>query len=145
MSTDPTIADMMKAYAEDAVDHANQKFGIKLDYSAESIRQVEEILDRLHRAIPRGLLRIVRRRPSDEILDTMCKMYGGYIGEVFRRSFGGTWELPTDTMGAGTVITFNTTDGSRFFPPSKVWKRLNDGEGDSVWFYFQVLSRDSRG
>jgi hypothetical protein len=41
MSATPTINDVMEAYAADAVDHAQTVFGVRLDYTAESIREVE--------------------------------------------------------------------------------------------------------
>jgi len=81
----PTVTDMMVAYAQDAVDHAKSSSSINLDYSPESIRQVEAVLDSLYAAIPRGLSRLFRHGPSQEDMFTMAKMSGGYIGEVVRR------------------------------------------------------------
>lgn len=146
MSDSTTMTAMMEAYALDAVDHARLKFDIDLDFSTKSIKQVEEILGRLHKGLPRGITRVFRRPPSEEVLDTICKMYGGYIGEVYRRNFGGTWDLLTNAMGQkGQVIAFSSSQGDQFFPPSKVWKRLIDGAGDDVSFYFQVLAQRAKG
>lgn len=59
MEPRPTVADMMAAYAESAVDHARAAAGIALDYSLDSIEQVELLLETLHAAIPHGLRRIL--------------------------------------------------------------------------------------
>jgi hypothetical protein len=136
----PTVSDMMVAYAQDAVDHA-KSVGVSLDYSPDSIRQVEGVLEKLCAAIPRGLSRLIRRRPSAEDMATMAKMYGGYIGEVVRRTAGGEWMLDTEIVPGHTVISLRKGE-QRIFPPSKVEKRLANGPEDNVWFYYQVLMKE---
>jgi hypothetical protein len=74
-----TLAKMMEAYAEDAVDHARQHFHLTLDYTDESVKAVEGLLDNLHRDLPRGLKRLFRRPPSEQVIATIAKMYGGYV------------------------------------------------------------------
>ena len=70
MQRQPTVADMMAAYAEDAIDHAQSALGIALDYSPESIRNVETVLQELHAAMPKGFLgRLIGRGPSPDDLD----------------------------------------------------------------------------
>jgi hypothetical protein len=142
MDQKPTIGDMMAAYASDAVDHARSKFGIALDYSPQSIEQVEQVLSRLYAKTPRGIWKFLKKGPSEEVVDTLCKMYGGYIGEVFRRVHGGHWEIRRDLVWTtAAVIALSRSGGMTFFPPSKVYKRLTDGDGDNVWTYYRVLSR----
>ena len=133
----PTVNDMMVAYAEDAVEHAKSA-GVALDYSPDSIRQVEEVLEKLY---PRGISRLIRRGPSVEDTATMAKMYGGYIGEVVRRAAGGEWVLDTEVAPGQTVISLRKGE-QRIFPPSKVQKRLANGSEDNVWFYYQVLMKE---
>jgi hypothetical protein len=50
MTARPTVADMMVAYAMDAVDHAQKAFGRHLDYSFASVEAVEEILTAMLRS-----------------------------------------------------------------------------------------------
>jgi hypothetical protein len=40
----PTVNDMMEAYALDAVDHAKAALGIVLDFTPQSIENVEKVL-----------------------------------------------------------------------------------------------------
>lgn len=136
---EPTIADMMQAYAEDAIDVARERFGIHLDYSEASIEQVERILDRLHTSIPRDFFsRWLKRGPTPDEIDRVARMFGGYIGEVMRRRFGGEWTLDSSIFVEPTItLAFSPT--SMVFPPSKVYKRLIDGEGDAVTSYYQVI------
>jgi len=135
----PTVPDMMNAYALDAVDHAKSQ-GVVLDFSPESVRAVEALLGTMYEARPRGVLsRLFSRGPSQEVLHTFSKMYGGYVGEVLRRSSGGEWYID-QSLVPGTVGLRN---GDRsIWPPSKVAKRLLNGPEDNIWHYFQIVSKD---
>jgi hypothetical protein len=138
MDPEPTVVDMMAAYAQDAVDHARQNFQTELDFSIESVRTVESILRQMYDAIPRGARRIFRRGPSEETLASLATMYGGYIGEVMRRRRGGEWVFDLEVMPGQPVICLRRED-DRVFPPARVYKRLTNGPEDDVWFYFQAV------
>jgi len=138
----PTVGEMMTAYAQDAVHHAKASSDASLDYSPESIPHVEEVLEKLYAAMPRGLFaRVFGRGPSANDVATMCKMYGGYIGEVVRRAGGGEWIFDTEIAPGERTICLRKGE-SRVFPPAKVHKRLTNGSEDNVWFYFQVLMKE---
>lgn len=133
-----TVADMMAAYAEDAVELARNQFGIDLDYSEASVQRVEEILDSLYRQRPSGpLVRLFRRGPSEEALRQHCYGWGGYIGEVMRRHWSGEWR-DRSAIAPGAIITMRVGDAD-VYPAEKVRKRLTNGMEDDVWSYFQVL------
>lgn len=68
-------------------------------------------------------------------------MYGGYVGEVFRRQRGGTWQYDREILPGHLVIAL-TNGESRIFPPSKIRKRLDNGPEDDVRSYFRVLMDD---
>jgi hypothetical protein len=142
MEGEPTVADMMAAYAQDAVDHALSSSGMSLDYSPESIRGVEEVLQALHAALPKGFWgRLFGKGPSAQDLETVSKMYGGYVGEVFRRTGGGDWEVDTEIVPGSTVICLRKGD-MKVWPPAKVFKRLTNGPEDNVWAYSEVILKD---
>src|SRR5438067_2073730 len=120
MSATPTVDDMMSAYAEDAVDYADSKFGIALDYSQASVEQVERILEQLYAEMPRGLLARLRKPvPSADTIDQICKMLGGYVGEVFRRLRGGEWWFDREVVPGSLTISLRIGD-VRIYPPAKV-------------------------
>ena len=134
----PTITEMMSAYAEDAVDFARNNFGITLDYTSESMRQVEAIAERLVQARPKNFVsKLFQKTPSEEELQTVYKMLGGYIGEVYRRVKGGEWAINEEFRALGVQ------QGSNWiFPPAKVHKRLTKGAEDNLLTYFIVLTTD---
>jgi hypothetical protein len=137
MSAEPTVGNMMAAYAQDAVEYA-LTFDITLDFTPESIRLVEQILSVMYDERPRGwIARWLRRGPSDALVEQVSKMLGGYVGEVMRRAWGGEWEF-ADLPGMTGVLALRTGEHT-VFPPLKVFKRLTNGPEDDVWRYFQVL------
>jgi hypothetical protein len=137
--TTPTINDMMAAYAEDAVDFARGRFGIPLDYSIASVEQIESVAEKLVQARPKGVFaKFLRKSPSDEEIQTVCKMLGGYIGEVYRRAKGGDWAINQEYQALG-ILQGETW----IFPPAKVSKRLTNGAEDNLWSYFRVLIEES--
>ena len=133
--TTPSINDVMSAFAKDAVDFARQRYGISLDYSPASVEQVEAIADKLFQSIPKGFVgKLFQKGPSDEEIKTASKMLGSYIGEVLRGSMGGDWAINQELSAIGIQ-----TGETWVFPPSKVHKRLTEGPGDNLWFYFRAL------
>lgn len=142
MSNQPTATDMMVAYAEDAVDMARANFQVELDYSERSVQRVERCLAQLHSTIPKGFFgKMLGRGPSPEQIETVAKMFGAYVGEVFRRHYGGEWVVEPAPGAPGPVVTLVHPNG-RFFPPAKVHKRIANGDEDNVWHYYQVLTRE---
>ena len=139
-----TVSDMMRAYAEDCTDLAREQHGLALDYSENSLTQVEGVLDRMHKALPKGpIARLAKRGPSEEQIQTMAKAWGAYLGEVMRRQWDGEWTTETAAQ-PGDVLTLRV-GGTDLFPVAKVYRRLKNGAEDNVWHYYQVLKRDFAG
>jgi hypothetical protein len=137
------VQQMMAAYAQDAIEAARANYQIDLDFSDESVKQVEEVLARVYSAVRRGWFRnLFRTGLNADQLDTICKMFGGYIGEVIRRKHGGFWSVIDSPTGEGKVICLERGD-DKIFPPARVYKRLTNGAEDDVWFYFQVVTSDA--
>jgi hypothetical protein len=131
---DDLVREIMEAYSLDAVDYARDRFGIDLDFSPESVRLVEQIAAQLYDARPRGLSKLVRKGPTDEMVETFAKMLGAYVGEVYRRTHGGEW-FDHETLRTYAV-------GSRencMFPVGKAYKRLTKGEEDNLWHFYQAF------
>jgi hypothetical protein len=128
-----SINDMMLAYAQDAVDYAKLRHNVDLNFSVSSIEAVEKIADQLFQARPRGLRTLISRGPTEEEMDILCKMLGGYIGEVYRTQKGGDWALNDEFSAIGIQ-----RGDAWIFPPAKVHKRLTNGDEDNLWSYFRV-------
>ncbi len=131
------VNDMMEAYAEDAVDYAS-KLKKQLNYSSESIKEVEEICTLLYNSIPRSFFsKLFKKNPGEETILQMSKMLGGYIGEVIIKHHGGSWEIE-NFMNEGNTIVLNIGE-TKIFPIAKVYKRLKNGPEDNVHLYYDVI------
>ena len=140
--SEPTLKDMMAAYAEDAVDYATKSGGKVLDYSPESIAIVEDLAATLHKALPKGFFgKLFARGPSPAQLETMCKVLGGYVGEVIRRERGGEWSVNEELNALGLQLGPETWA----FPVAKVHRRLINGSEDNLESFYRVMMTDLNG
>ena len=132
----------MAAAAQGAVQHAKKYWATELDYSPQSIEDVELILARMHDSIPRGFLgKWLKRRPTDEQMAQVALAYGAYLGEILRREFGGTWSKET-AADQPDMLALKFSDQNMIFPTGKVWKRLQNGAQENVNdFYQQIRTR----
>jgi hypothetical protein len=124
----PDLGAMMEGYAHAAVEVARSEFRQKLDYSADSINALDEIL--------------VLLSESPEIdLDYESRLWGSYLGEVLRQRYAGSWEM-TQYPGAEHATPAVDVRGSRLFPLMKVYRRLTVGEEEDLpSFYTMVTER----
>jgi len=134
---DQDISQIMQSYAEQAVAAAAREHQIELDYSEESLKQVENILERLHQPVP-GVVPGAAAAPTDADAEDLCKMWGGYLGEVVRRRWGGEWVL--ETYPGGNVLTVAlSTPGGTVFPSLKIYRRLSQGAAENVWSFYCMM------
>lgn len=131
----PTITDVMRAYADGTVAYAKRTIGVELDYSVESLGDVDRVL----RAYAAGqpIEESSLSSAEEEDVWTFCKMIGGYVGEVILRSRGGSWSWRTLADGAdGAVILCGTVRGS---PPDAVWRALTARDRSMTTYYRTLL------
>lgn len=133
------IAEMMRAYAEQAVSAARE-MNIALDYREESIEQLENILSQLYdqRPVFLGKAASGEDDPAQKQIDSMSRMWGGYFGEVIRRCWGGEWTLETYPGTVAPVVTIDV-DGAKIFPAMKVYRRLTNGASDDIAQFYQMV------
>jgi hypothetical protein len=124
----PDIGAMMEGYAHAAAEVAKREFQQKLDFTADSISALDEIL--------------VLLSESPEIdLDYESRLWGSYLGEVLRMRYAGMWEM-TQYPGAQHAAPAVDVRGSRLFPLIKVYRRLTMGEEEDLpSFYSMVTER----
>jgi len=131
---DSKIERIAEAYALDAVDLAQKRFGVTLDWSDSSIQEVETILKRLHETISHA-------KPSEEQVFQFTKIFGSYVGEVFRRNHGARWGMVS--LGSDRFPGMQTErTRAEFWPWGRTQKRLSSGPEDNVWHYFQSLNAE---
>jgi hypothetical protein len=141
MRTHESVAAMAGAYAEEAIQKARE-FNAQLDYSENSLMDVEVILGQMARQIEVILAQLARQTPDGEAasdgIGEMCKVWGSYLGEVVRRRFGGEWTVETYPGKQFATLTLSI-GGNKLFPTMKVHRRLTQGEDDNVWSFYKMI------
>ena len=131
------VIEEMKVRAASAIVDARAKYSIELDYSSDSIEDVERILDTIHRQHVQD--------PIDDAELTRLKLkWGGYIGEVIKRLRKAEWQLDSKIGGPGSLPVVYEKSGESF-PVMWCLKRIVNGSEDNVWdkFNLLVVNRDS--
>jgi hypothetical protein len=124
----PDLGAMMEGYAQAAAELARREFKQKLDFSADSIEALDDILV------------LVGESPERE-LDFEVRLWGSYLGEVLRQRYAGSWEM-TQYPGGVAAVPAVEVRGSRLFPLMKVYRRLTTGEEEDLRaFYAMVTER----
>jgi hypothetical protein len=133
------IAQMMQAYAEQAVSAARE-MNITLDYGEDSVHHLERILSQLYEERPVFLGKAApgEEDPAQQQIDSMSRIWGGYFGEVIRRCWGGEWTLETYPGTVAPVVTLEV-DGAKIFPAMKVYRRLTNGTNDDVAKFYEMV------
>lgn len=122
----PDLGAMMEGYAHAAVALADREFQQKLDFTADSIDGLDEIL--------------VMVGESPELdLEFQVRLWGSYLGEVLRQRYAGTWEM-TQYPGGGVAVPAVELKGSRVFPLMKVYRRLTAGEEEDLSAFFTMVT-----
>ncbi len=119
---------MMEGYAQGAVELARKDFQRELDFTADSIDALDDIL-------------VVVGESPERDLDFEVRLWGSYLGEVLRRRYAGGWEM-TQYPGGTVAVPAVDVRGSRLFPLMKVYRRLTVGEEEDLRsFYAMVTER----
>ncbi len=124
----PDLGAMMEGYAQAAVELARTEFEENLDFSADSVDALDDIL-------------VVVGESPERDLDYEGRLWGSYLGEVLRRRYAGGWEM-TQYPGGTVAVPAVDVRGSRLFPLMKVYRRLTVGEEEDLRsFYAMVTER----
>lgn len=124
----PDLGAMMEGYAAAAVEVARTEFHQSLDFSADSIDGLDDIL--VH----------IGESPERDV-DFEVRLWGSYLGEVLRRRYAASWEM-TQYPGGTVAVPAVDVRGSRLFPLMKVYRRLTAGEEEDLRsFYAMIVER----
>lgn len=122
----PDLGSMMDGYARAAAGLGGDSFQRNLDFSAESIDCLDEIL--------------VQVSESPELdLDFEVRLWGSYLGEVLRRRYNGSWTM-TQYPGGAVAAPSIEVRGSHLFPLIKVFRRLTMGEEEDLGSFFAMVT-----
>jgi hypothetical protein len=119
-----SLAEMMSAYAEEAVRVAWSDHRGRFDFTASSVDILEQILD----------------GQSTEDVDYQTRLWGSYFGEVVRKTLGGEWELSPNPGGGASAVPALVIRGSRLYPLMKVYRRLTMGPEENLSHFYKMVS-----
>jgi len=122
----PDLGAMMEGYARGAAGLAKSQYRQELDFSAESINALDEILV------------LVGEDPEID-LDYESRLWGSYLGEVLRRRYAGSWEM-TQYPGGVVAVPAIEVRGSRLFPLMKVYRRLTMGDEEDLGSFYNMVT-----
>ncbi len=123
----------MAADAAWNVDH------VRLDYSPQSLAEVDRIVGRFH---SEGLT-------SAQIGSTVFS-FGCYVGEVFVRHQRAVWKMPADIdlpdflKEDNNMMVVQLPSGAVWNPIGKTLKLLENGQPDSVSYFYHVATKDEK-
>jgi hypothetical protein len=122
----PDLAAMMDGYAQAAAEMGRIQFHQKLDFTAESVDALDEILV------------LVGESPELD-LDFEVRLWGSYLGEILRRRYAAFWEM-TQYPGGVAVVPAIDVHGSRIFPLMKVYRRLTLGDEEDLRTFYALIT-----
>ncbi len=131
-SPDANAQILADVYAQEAVDMAKKAFDISLDWSDSSIANVEKALAMMHSSFI-----TTNPRPTDDQAMSFAKLYGSYIGEVYRRNHGGEWSVVN--LNKQEFLGLQTTAGDIFWPWGRALNRITQGPENDVAYYYRAL------
>ncbi len=120
-------------FASDIIAAAAGISGVELDYSVASLKDVDDIIEGMRQD---GCT-------SEQVAETLFG-FGCYVGEVFVRQASGKWRDAADTSMAdlaGFPLVVELDEESFCNPIGKVFKRLDNGEEDSLPYFFKVFTK----
>lgn len=124
-----------------------KSFSKKLDFSEESLKDVEEILDYYYKYLQGNFIKNIIRKlkkqePTDSQIRSVSTIWGAYIGEVMcRHSQDRCKWVYEDGFGSGAFLHIKVDNNNRACPIDKVYKRLKNGAGDNVEFFYHILKK----
>jgi len=115
----------MQQLAEYAVHVAAEKFGKPLDYTENSLENLEALLQQ---AYEQNSSHVV----SEEAMQKTARVWGSYLGEMVRRTWGGEW------VENGTDIHL-IINGKSHSPIRQVYQRIKIGQQFDIRKYFATI------
>lgn len=136
VSADPAVAGSILVWLEDVLTCVYTESSVLLDFSPESLKTMDILWDEYRS-------RAKRESQGPESRDgQLSVMFGVYLGECIRRSFGGSWV--SAQTGSGINVPLLKIGSDLFSPLSLVKDRLKQGDGKSFWLGFQAIQQRLR-
>lgn len=129
--------------AQQAVHMTRARFAVELDFSEESLHQVDALVDALRSLLPpQWLADMSQQARKSTDLHKFSLLWGSYVGEVMRRQLDGQWlpisrrELRLDVFVLSIQLNGQK---SQVQSALQVYRRLVDAKSTSIWSLYQQL------
>ncbi|MGR8948278.1 MAG: hypothetical protein ACU84Q_09545 [Gammaproteobacteria bacterium] len=127
---DSALAKRAATTADELTQFAQAQFQVKLDYSEESIEELDALLDQLHAMF-------IEEQPPETQLVPLAQGFGSYIGEVYRRQRGGSWGWITQDTEVYPGI--KQAEGVYFWPWAKALDRIKTNDKPTISDYYHYI------
>lgn len=128
---DDAIEDSVQKHSKTAVDYA-KSFQKKFDYSPDSIKDLEEILDYYSKDISAS-------QPTENQIWSMAIIFGSYLGEVMLQNGLGEKGFRWGKDDNSDIPLLSDQSGNFITPNDKVYKRLVNGAEDNVVSFYDII------
>jgi hypothetical protein len=129
----PPIPENAPKIAEVIVETARDISQVELDYSVESLKAVDDIIEGF---------RADGSTSGDMATSLFC--FGCYVGEVFVRNVNAVWrsteEAEMEVKITSWPLVLELEDGTFCNPIGKAFKRMDHGSEDSVAYFYHVFT-----
>ena len=130
----PDVSKIAEGYSLDCIDWVKAQTRMDLDWSDSSIQHIEGLLNSLSEMA-------AKNPPPPERVQDFSKMFGFYIGEVYRKNHGGVVWGDVIIDGKKYYGLGNPKTGEAFIWPNvKANKRIVLGAEENVWVYYQAIT-----
>lgn len=117
-----------------AIEYANE-FNKKLDYSENSIADLEEILDWYSNDIAIS-------KPTENQIWSMAIIFGSYLGETLLKNGLSQKGFVWGKEPSSNIPLLIRNDSAYLTPNDKVYKRLVNGSEDSVVSFYRFATKE---
>jgi hypothetical protein len=124
----------MASLSAQTVERARSGYGVTLDYSPNSIKEVEKLLAAKYE------LQKTHPMTEKELADA-ADLWGAYIGEVIKRIRPAHWARDSEIAGKGALPIVYEDNSGESYPCAWVYHRLKNGEEDNVWIKFHYFTQ----
>jgi len=127
MASNPiNVNAQMQKLADNAVAAAKEKFGVSLDFSENSLQQLDSLLQQAHEGYKKAS---GGGNPANISIENTVRVWGSYFGEVIRRSLGGDWIVDQKNV-------FLQTGSRRLDPFGQVRLQMADDPQNDIQSFF---------
>lgn len=128
------IDNYMASLSTQAVKRAGSSYGVNLDYSPDSVKEVEKILATKYE------MQKAHPMTETEIVEA-AHLWGAYIGEVMKRVHPAHWVRDSHVAGKDALPIVYEDKSGESYPCAWVYHRLKNGEEDNVWVKFHFITQ----